>query len=411
MEPSFLALLYILGVETAFTPCFLPIIPVFLSVVAKSGSKRVLLTTLAFIAGITASFLIYGILASYSGSLLQGLLTGNLPTLAVGMGLTLVSLGVLMMSPLRVLFAWIPSVQPRFQKASILNSLLLGFLFSLVAAPCAATILVAAFSMVWLGSLQEPGDSIITVLVYSAGVTTPFFIMGLLTEFLGKSIGTKISRSFLVRHNETISGITIIVLGILTILSVEGHDIILVQLSARLLPYLGFISLLAAVLYSLRAYQLGIMMRGGLLIILGTSIFIYGLIDVLQFLPPQLQNEGIRMLLFLISRTLIMVNSLLLAKPYVFSLPLLILNNLPLMDSITLIAWTLGPGRRDREHLFASLYILAHIAMDLVTSKATNLLWLAPYLLPVLPVAYLSPLLPALKLSKIITGLKLLEEI
>ncbi|UNQ74113.1 cytochrome c biogenesis CcdA family protein [Infirmifilum sp. NZ] len=406
MDVANLALIYLLGVETAFTPCFLPVLPVFINFVAGFGRERAFLTSVLFVTGSTASLMLYSLLAAYGSSFVRPFLQAGLAPLTVGVGLLLVSLGVVLLTPERRIFSMLPSVQPRFRKISMLNALVLGFTFTLVAAPCAATFLVAAFSLVWLGSMNSQSEAILTALVYAGGVNTPFLLLGLLT---GKA-SEKLARSPVVRHNETISGFIMILLGALTVVSVENYDLYSQYVAQALAPYLALLSLLSGIFYARAALRLGAKINSLPPMLLGTGILLLGISDTAPLFGflPHVEIAGA--VLSLASRILIAAGGLMLAKPVLLSvLPLAPLTSTTLvLDSLMLFSWIAGPGRRDRDHLFAALFLMIHLIMDAVP-VAVELPPVAILLLQ--PVSYLSLLVPAMKLSRVLTGLRLLEEV
>ncbi|MEZ0346630.1 MAG: cytochrome c biogenesis protein CcdA [Infirmifilum sp.] len=375
---------------------------------AKTSKGKALLTTLFFIIGVTASFLTYGVLAAYSGELLNSLIISNLSSIAISLGLFLISIGIFMISPLRVLFSLIPSAHLRFKRSSPLNALLLGFTFSLVAAPCAATILVAAFLTFWLQSLGSTTSFVLTALSYSLGVNTPFFTLGILTQLLGKSIEAKFTRSILVKYNEVISGLTIIVLGVLTIISVNGYDLILTKVSRDLIPYFSILSFIGGLVYSIEATKLGVKIGVLQPLLLGVGLLLIGTTDLVSSFPLVLSSPEIIFVVYLAGRLIVSLGGILLiTSPLASVFPVI---PIAAPDAFMLLAWLLGPGRREKEHLFASLYLIAHLLVGIL--QHTSLFEpIYPYVIVVLPTAYLSLLLPALKFSKILTSLRLLEEL
>ncbi len=406
MDIAQLVLLYLLGIETAFTPCFLPVLPIFLNFIARSSRGRIFLSSLFFVAGTTSSFVLYGLLATYSSGILRSFLVANLPSIATGLGLLLISIGVVLLSPARVLFSTIPSIQPRFKKTSLVNAFVLGFTFSLVAAPCAATFLVAAFSLVWLGSLNSQNEAMATVLAYASGVSTPFLLIGLFAE----KVGRRLSRSFFVRHNETLSGLITILLGVLTVLSVENYDLVSIHVAQHLYPYLVLISLLPVLAYSINLLRLGVKVGSLPPTLLASGVLLLGISDAIGLFQSYSYATTAYVALALASRVLVITGGLLLAKPRVYSILLAMLpQGMLALDFLMLFSWIVGPGRREREHLFATLFILLHFVTDLQPLVPRDILPVIILLLQ--PVSYLSILVPARKASRVLTGLRLLEEV
>ena len=142
------------GMVTASNPCVLAMIPLMMSFVAgrqerSVGPLRALGFSLAFVAGLSITFTVLGVTAAMTGSLygeVSGAWNWIVAAICLGMGLHL--LGAL---PFTIP---VPAgILPRTRGA--LGALVLGLLFGVVSAPCAAPILI-----VLLTYLATSGSSI-----------------------------------------------------------------------------------------------------------------------------------------------------------------------------------------------------------------------------------------------------------
>jgi cytochrome c biogenesis protein CcdA len=165
------------GVLTASNPCVLAMIPLMMSVVAgraeeKPGVLRAFAFSLVFVLGLSITFTFLGMVAALAGKMygdVSGVWNWIVAGVCVLMGLHL--MGVLSIP--------IPSLGGKLQPRSrgLLGALVLGLLFGLVSAPCAAPILV-----VLLAYLAGSGASVVyggwLLLVYALGHSLLILIAG-----------------------------------------------------------------------------------------------------------------------------------------------------------------------------------------------------------------------------------------
>jgi len=130
------------GALTASNPCVLAMIPLMMSFVAgnredKPGVLRAFLFSLVFIFGLAVTFTMLGMIAALAGKLygdVSQIWNFVVAAVCVVMGLHLMGL----------LTVPIPALGYRLQPKTrgLLGALLLGLLFGVVSAPCAAPILI-----------------------------------------------------------------------------------------------------------------------------------------------------------------------------------------------------------------------------------------------------------------------------
>jgi cytochrome c biogenesis protein CcdA len=165
------------GILTASNPCVLAMIPLMMSFVAgrrdeKVGVGRAFLFSMVFVAGLCITFTALGMMAALAGKMygdVSGIWNWIVAGVCLVMGLHLSGI---------VTFP-IPSLGGRLQPKTRgwLGALVLGLLFGLVSAPCAAPILV-----VLLTYLAGSGASMVygglLLLVYALGHSVLVLLAG-----------------------------------------------------------------------------------------------------------------------------------------------------------------------------------------------------------------------------------------
>ena len=182
------------GLLSFFSPCVLPLIPVYLSFVSglsfeqmtnqadrKKTFGKVFFNTLLFVLGFSCVFILLGVGASTIGQFLQ---TYQRQVSLVA-GLVIVILALHFMGLLRIKWLYYEKrVQIRERRFGPISSFLLGFAFAFGWTPCIGPILA---SILLIASQQESMAAGVGLLaIYSAGMAIPFLATALfLNTFLG----------------------------------------------------------------------------------------------------------------------------------------------------------------------------------------------------------------------------------
>jgi cytochrome c biogenesis protein CcdA len=172
-----LVAVFVGGILTASNPCVLAMIPLMMSFVAgrkeeKTGVLRAFLFSLVFIFGLAMTFTVLGMIAALAGRMygdVSGAWNWIVAVVCVAMGLHL--MGVLTIP--------IPSLGGKLQPKNrgLLGALVLGLLFGVVSAPCAAPILVVLLTyLAGSGSSVTWGGTLL--LVYAFGHSVLIMIAG-----------------------------------------------------------------------------------------------------------------------------------------------------------------------------------------------------------------------------------------
>ena len=175
---------FLAGLVSFISPCVLPLIPAYLSLLTGSGLEelkaaqaaadraRTLLHALVFIAGFTVIF----ILAGLSAGALGATFGEHKETIARIGGAIIVILGLNMMGVFKIP-ALMMDVRLRFANPnrSLLASFLVGVGFAAGWSPCIGPIL----SGVLVIAAQNPPQAVPLLFFYSMGLAVPFFLTAL----------------------------------------------------------------------------------------------------------------------------------------------------------------------------------------------------------------------------------------
>lgn len=226
---------FIAGLLLFFTPCVLPLIPVYLgyisgiSVSGLTPGKRleVLSHALLFVFGFSVVFILLGASVGFVGFLI----TDKASLLRYVFGATLIVFGLFMIGVLKI-----PFLMREFRytgsfgkNVSCLRSFLVGAAFAFVWSPCIGPILGAILTLAYGSETATKGAFLLSV--FSLGLAVPFLASALAIDFSLRII-KKLQRY--VRVFEIVSGGFLVALGILALTDT------LVKLN-NMLPYSSFL--------------------------------------------------------------------------------------------------------------------------------------------------------------------------
>ena len=181
---------FLQGLFSFFSPCVLPLLPVYFGYLSGGTAERntdgslrfdrgkVLLNTLLFVLGISTAFFLLGLGASAAGSALikqQKLIT------RIG-GILMILFGLYQS---RLLGEWGFLARERrlpfrieTMTASPVMAFVFGFVFSFAWTPCVGPML----SSVLILAAAEPEKGMVMILFYTLGFVIPFLLLGLFSE-------------------------------------------------------------------------------------------------------------------------------------------------------------------------------------------------------------------------------------
>ena len=184
MGPSHVGFLgaFAAGLVSFFSPCILPLIPVYLSYLAgityneltAAPRRRVLAHSGMFILGFTAVFVGLGATATFVGRFL----TDYQEWVGRASGALLVVFGLWMLGVLNVGFLW-REARWHFQDKPVgyLGSSLVGATFAAGWTPCVGPVLTVI--LLYAGSQDKVGQGMALLAVYSLGLAVPLFLCAL----------------------------------------------------------------------------------------------------------------------------------------------------------------------------------------------------------------------------------------
>ena len=209
------------GLISFFSPCIIPIIPLYMSYLAGSAKtvnedgtitykrKTTLLHTLFFVLGISASFFILGLSFTAIGSFFNN----SKYILLIICGILIIAMGLFQTGIIKIKFLQKEkkiNANINIKKMNPLFAFILGFLFSFAWTPCVGPALSSVLMMA--GSEESLLIGNLYVLLYAIGFIIPFLILGLFTNE---------ALNLLKKHQKSlmnlvkIGGLLLIVIGII----------------------------------------------------------------------------------------------------------------------------------------------------------------------------------------------------
>lgn len=209
------------GVLSFFSPCVIPLIPVYMSYLSGNTSedeangivydrKKVFLHTLMFVIGISFSFFILGLSFTAIGNFFN---YNKMLFTRIG-GIFIIVLGLFQLGIFELKFLQnTKKIQLNFnnRRMNPLVALIMGFTFSFAWTPCVGPALSSV--LILASSAKNAFTGYGLVIVYTLGFVLPFLVLGLFTtkalEFLNR-------KKKLLKYTVKIGGIILIIMGIMT---------------------------------------------------------------------------------------------------------------------------------------------------------------------------------------------------
>ncbi len=217
---------FIAGIVSFFSPCILPVIPVFISTLLTSADDKpimigklrlnlkALLRVTMFVLGLSASFVILGFAFGSIGMLISRY--QNIILLVSG--IIVILFGIYQTGIIKIPFLMKEKkVEAKKHREGILGSFILGFTFSLGWTPCVGPILGAVLAMT-----AGQGSAVIGGLymaVYSLGLLIPFLVFTIFSDLLLSRIRGIYKYMNIIK---IVGGLILIAMGVLLILSSFG---------------------------------------------------------------------------------------------------------------------------------------------------------------------------------------------
>ncbi len=218
---SFL-LVFMEGILSFFSPCVIPLIPIYMSYLAGNAKrtledgtivferKRVFFQTFFFVLGISSAFFILGMSFTALGTFFK---TNQLLFTRIG-GIVIILFGLVQIGFLDLKFLQQErklhlSLEDR--KINPLLAFIMGFTFSFAWTPCVGPALSSVLIMASSSKNTVQGN--LLVLVYTLGFVIPFLVLGLFTT---QALNFLKKHQKLLKYTVKAGGILLILIGIMT---------------------------------------------------------------------------------------------------------------------------------------------------------------------------------------------------
>ena len=195
MQQLNLVVVFIEGLLSFFSPCILPILPVYLSIlsnsnvdVLKNGEDKFVKTalfknTILFVLGISTTFFILG----SSVNILSSFFSENKNYILIIGGIIIVFMGLFYVDIIKsALLSREKRINIKIKEMNSLSAFILGFTFSFGWTPCIGPILASVLIMASTSSSEITANLLITI--YTIGFILPFIIVAGFYSKLFKSI-------------------------------------------------------------------------------------------------------------------------------------------------------------------------------------------------------------------------------
>lgn len=222
MENINLMMVFIQGLLSFFSPCIIPLIPVYMGYLAGNTNEvnedgsikynriKVMIHTLFFVLGISFSFFILGMAFSSLGKFFN---TNKMLFTRIG-GIIIIILGLFQLGIFEFKFL---QRERKFnlnlskKEANPIIAFLMGFTFSFAWTPCVGAYLSSVLLMAASAKTKVIGNMLI--IIYASGFLIPFLLLGLFTaqvlSFLKK-------RKNFVKYSIKIGGVILVIMGVMT---------------------------------------------------------------------------------------------------------------------------------------------------------------------------------------------------
>ena len=195
MEELNLLVVFIEGLLSFFSPCILPILPVYLSILSnsnvdmlKNGEDKFIKTalfknTILFVLGISTTFFILG----SSVNILSSFFSENKNYILIIGGIIIVFMGLFYVDIIKsTLLSREKRINIKIKEMNSLSAFILGFTFSFGWTPCIGPILTSVLIMASSSSSEITAN--LLIIVYTIGFVLPFIIVAGFYSKLFKSI-------------------------------------------------------------------------------------------------------------------------------------------------------------------------------------------------------------------------------
>ena len=215
---------FVQGLLSFFSPCVLPLIPLYAGYLAGGAAKtnddgtveyprkKVFVNTLFFVVGVSFAFFLLG----FGFTALGQFFTGNQRVFSIVAGVIMAAFGLYMLGA----FGKTKAVEKERRLPFRLNrfamnplvALVLGFTFSFAWTPCVGPVLASVLLMASSSASAAAGFGLVAV--YTIGFVLPFLAVGL---FTGEVLRFFRTHGNVVKYTVKVGGALLIVMGVMTV--------------------------------------------------------------------------------------------------------------------------------------------------------------------------------------------------
>ena len=182
-------LLFLAGVLTSLTPCIYPMIPITAAIVGgqsvgetKPPRSRVILLTLAYVAGLAIVYATLGVVAGITGTIFGTVSTNPWLYFLMANILMLAALAMLDVIPVRLPASLVQRASTAGTAGRASGAFVMGAVSGLVAAPCGAPVMAAVLT--WVTTTQRAALGFLYLLSFSLGMCALLVFVGLFSGTL-----------------------------------------------------------------------------------------------------------------------------------------------------------------------------------------------------------------------------------
>ena len=216
-------LVFLEGLLSFFSPCVLPLIPVYISYLAGKGRKvgsdgtivyerkKVLLNSLFFVLGISSIFFLLGL----SFSALGIFFNKNRDLFSKIGGIIIIVMGLVQLNIIKLNFLKMERriyINIDSAKMNPIIAYIMGLTFSFAWTPCVGPALSSVLILASHSENTFAGS--LLVLIYTLGFVIPFIFLGMFTT---EALNFFREKRNLVKYTIKIGGIILVIIGIMTL--------------------------------------------------------------------------------------------------------------------------------------------------------------------------------------------------
>ncbi|HKY97096.1 MAG TPA: cytochrome c biogenesis protein CcdA [Gemmatimonadaceae bacterium] len=182
-------LLFLAGVLTSLTPCIYPMIPITAAIVggqsvgeSRPPRSRVILLTLAYVAGLAIVYATLGVVAGITGTIFGTVSTNPWLYFLMANILMLAALAMLDVIPVRLPASLVQRASTAGTAGRASGAFVMGAVSGLVAAPCGAPVMAAVLT--WVTTTQRAALGFLYLLSFSLGMCALLVFVGLFSGTL-----------------------------------------------------------------------------------------------------------------------------------------------------------------------------------------------------------------------------------